>query len=76
MFLHFPKIHISVLRKIAIDLLYFWDFYDVNLWEKQISAEVRLIHAKQISLHKFHRFKKKQQPQLKTKQVKQDILDE
>ena len=44
--------------------------------KKQISVEVRLIHAKQISLYKFHRFKKKQQQQLKTKQVKQDILDE
>ena len=31
---HLPKIHRSVLRKITIDLLYFWDIYDVNLWEK------------------------------------------
>ena len=31
---HFPEIHRSVLRKITIDLLYFWDVYDVNLWEK------------------------------------------
>ena len=31
---HFPKIHRSVLRKIAIDLLYFWDVYDVNLLEE------------------------------------------
>ena len=31
---HFPKIHRSVLRKITIDLLYFWAVYDVNLWEK------------------------------------------
>ena len=31
---HFPKIHRSVLCKIKIDLLYFWDVYDVNLWEK------------------------------------------
>ena len=31
---HFPKIHRSVLRKIAIDLLYFWDVHDANLWEK------------------------------------------
>ena len=29
-----PKIHRSVLRKITIDLLYFWDVYDVNLWQK------------------------------------------
>ena len=27
--------------------------------EKKISAEVRLIHAEQISLYKFHRFEKK-----------------
>ena len=33
-FHHFVKIHRSVLRKITIDLLYFWDVYDVNLWEK------------------------------------------
>ena len=49
---HFPKIHRSVLRKITIDLLYFWDVYDVNLWEK-ISAEVRLIHAERISYINF-----------------------
>ena len=55
---HFPKIHRSVLLKITIDLLYFWDVYDVNLWEKN-SAEVWLIHAEQISLYKFNRFKKK-----------------
>ena len=30
----FPKIHRSVFRKITIDLLYFWDVYDVNLSEK------------------------------------------
>ena len=28
--------------------------------EKKIAAEVGLIHAEQISLYKFHRFKKKQ----------------
>ena len=31
--LHFPKIHRSVFRKITINLLYFWDIHDVNLWE-------------------------------------------
>ena len=31
---HFPKIHRSVLRKITIDLLYFWDVFNVNLSEK------------------------------------------
>ena len=34
---HFPKIHRSVLCKIAIDPLYFWDIYDINLWEKNYS---------------------------------------
>ena len=31
---HFQKIHIIVLYKITIDLLYFWDVYDANLSEK------------------------------------------
>ena len=44
--------------------------------KKKISAEVRLIHAEQISLYKFHRFKKKHYTQLKTKQVEQDILNQ
>ena len=34
---HFPKIHRSVLCKIAIDPLYFWDIYDIYLWEKNYS---------------------------------------
>ena len=72
---HFPKIHRSVLRNIAIDYCIFETFM-TSICEKKMSAEVRLIHAKQISLYKFYRFKKKQQTQLKTKQVKQDILNE
>ena len=56
--LHFPKIHRSVLRKIAIDLLHFWGIYDVNLWEK-VSAEARLIHAEQTSLYNFIVLRKK-----------------
>ena len=47
-----------------------------SIYEKKISAEVRLIHAEQISLYKFHCFKKKQQTQWKTKQVKKDILNQ
>ena len=47
-----------------------------KICEKKISAEVRLIHEEQISLYKFHRFKKKQKTQLKTKQVRQDILNQ
>ena len=38
--------------EITIDLFYFWDVYDVNLWEK-ISVEVALIHAEQMSLYNF-----------------------
>ena len=34
---HFQGIHRSVLYKITIDyLLYFWDVYDINLWEKVV----------------------------------------
>ena len=32
---HSAKIHRSVFRKITIDLLYFWDVFDVNLLEKK-----------------------------------------
>ena len=32
---HFPKIHRSVLPKTTIDLLYFWDVYNVTLGEKK-----------------------------------------
>ena len=31
---HIPKIHRSVLRKITVGLLHFWDVYDINRWEK------------------------------------------
>ena len=31
---YFPKIHRSVLYKITIELLYFWDVYDIIVWEK------------------------------------------
>ena len=55
--MHSPNIH-SVLRKITIDLLYFWDDYEVNLW-KILLAEVRLIHAEQRSLYNFVILRKK-----------------
>ena len=45
---HFPKTHRSFLRKITIDLLYFETFM-TSIYERKISAEVRLIHAEQIS---------------------------
>ena len=53
---HFPKIHRSVLHKMTIDLLYFWDVYDVNLWQKKIRQKYGLFMWN----YKFHCFKKKQ----------------
>ena len=44
--------------------------------EKKISAEVRLIHAEQISSYNFIVLRKKQLTQLKIKQVEQDILNQ
>ena len=38
---HLLKNHRSVVLKITVDLLYFWDIYDVNLWEK-LAITVRL----------------------------------
>ena len=43
---------------------------------KKISAEVRLIHAEQMSLYNFIILTKHQWTQMKTKQLKQDILDQ
>ena len=36
---HFLKIH-NVLLKIAIDLLYFWEVYNISLWEKNYSRSM------------------------------------
>ena len=44
--------------------------------EKKISAEVRLIHAEQISSYNFIVLRKKQLTQLKIKQVEHDILNQ
>ena len=44
---HFAKIHGSVLHKITIDLLHFWDVYDANLWEKlAITVKFSFIEAR------------------------------
>ena len=43
---------------------------------KKISAEVRLIHAEQMSLYNFIILRKKQWIQMKTKQLKQDIVNQ
>ena len=37
---HFLKIHRSVLRKITIDLLYFLNVYDVNLWKENFGRSM------------------------------------
>ena len=48
----------------------------ISICEKKISAEMRLIHAEQTSLHNFIVLRKKQWTQLKTKQIKEDILNQ
>ena len=58
----------------TIDLFYFWDVYDV-IYEKKNSAEVRLLHEEQMSLYNFIILRKNQWTQVKTKQLKQDILN-
>ena len=47
-----------------------------SIYEKEISAEVRLVYAKQISLYNFLTLMKKQWTQMKNKQLKQDILNQ
>ena len=47
-----------------------------SIYEKNISAEVRLIHTEQISLYDFIILRKKQWTQMKTKKLKQDILNQ
>ena len=45
-----------------------------SIYEKKYSAEVRLIHAEQMSLYNFVILRKKRWTQIKTKKLKQDIL--
>ena len=47
-----------------------------SFYEKNISAEVRLIHAEQMSLYNFIILRKKQWTQMKIKQLKQDIINQ
>ena len=49
---HFPKIHRSVLCKKTMDLFYFWDFYNVNLWEKNFSRS-KAYSCRKMSLYNF-----------------------
>ena len=53
-----------------------FDTFMTSLFEKKISAEVRLIHAEQMSLYNFIILRKKQWTQMKTKKLKQDILNQ
>ena len=48
---YFPKIHRSALRKLTINLLYFWDVYDVNLWGKIFGKSTA--YAEQMYLYNF-----------------------
>ena len=47
-----------------------------SIYKKKISTEVRLIHAEQMSLNNFIILRKKQWRQMKTKKLKQDILNQ
>ena len=47
-----------------------------SVYEKKNSAEVPLIHAEQMSLYNFIILRKIQWAQPKTKQLKQDILNQ
>ena len=47
-----------------------------SIYVKKISAEVRLIHAEQMSLYNFIILRKKQWTRMKTKQLEQDILNQ
>ena len=47
-----------------------------SIYEKIISAEVRLIYAEQMSLYNFIILREKQWTQMKTKQLKQGILNQ
>ena len=70
----FPKIHKSVPLKITIDLLHFLDVYDVDLWEKNLSRSTTYSYRANV-LYNFIILRKKQLTQMKTKQLKQDILN-
>ena len=47
-----------------------------SIYEEKTSPEVRLIHVEQMSLHYLIILRKTQWTQMKTKQLKQDILNQ
>ena len=53
-----------------------FEMFMTSIYEKNISAEVRLTHADQMSLYNFIILRKKQWTQMKTKQLRQDILNQ
>ena len=67
--IHFPKIHRSVLCKITFYFIF--EMFMTSICEKNISAEVRLIHVEQVSLYIFIVLRKNNRQQLK-----QDILNQ
>ena len=48
----------------------------MSINEKKVSPEVWLIHVEQMSLQNFIILRKKQWTQMKTKQLKQNILNQ
>ena len=74
----YPNIHRSVLGKIKIDLLYFWQVYDVNLWKKNFGRHraYLLFMQNKESLHNFIILRKKQWTQMMTKKLKQSVLNQ
>ena len=46
------------------------------IYKKKNSVEILLIHAEQMSLYNFNILRKKQWTQIKTKQCKQEILNQ
>ena len=47
-----------------------------SVYEEKISAEVRLTHAEQMALYNVIILRRKQWTQMKTKQLKQEILNQ
>ena len=55
-------------------LLYFYDAYDINLWEKTFGRSIAYLCRTNVFIKFHHLTKKQQQTQLKTEQLKQNIF--
>ena len=53
-----------------------FETFVTSIFEKKISVEVWLIHAEQMSLYNFIILRKIQWTQMKTKKLKEDILNQ